>query len=143
MNAPASNLYSRDILRLAMALPHEDRLIAPDGSATCRAPLCGSEMTAEVALGINGTIAALAIRAHACALGQASAAMVRERATGLDRGSLIEVRDALQSLLTGDEPRALPWDELRHFSAARDHKARHGAILLPYEALLKALDDAL
>ena len=138
MNAPANTLYSRDILRLATALPHDDRLASPDGAASCRAPICGSEVTADVAL-TNGRIAAVAFRAHACALGQASAALLREHAVGLDSNALLTARAALMAYLGGDDAAALPWDALRHFAPAQNHTARHGAILLPYDALLGAI----
>jgi NifU-like protein involved in Fe-S cluster formation len=141
MSAPAATLYTREILRLATALPHDDRLAAPQGSASCRAPICGSEVTAEVVCGADGAIKELAFRARACALGQASAALLREQAVGLDASAIAAARDALARYLDG-EAIALPWDALGHFDAARSHSARHGAILLPYNALLAALEDA-
>ncbi len=140
MNAPANTLYSREILRLATALPHNDHLELPDGAASRRAPICGSEVTAEVALA-NGRIIAVAFRAHACALGQASAALLRDHALGLDSSALMTARAALEAFLGGANAAALPWDALRHFAPAQNHSARHGAILLPYDALLAAIED--
>ena len=78
----SSTLYNRDILRLAASLIPNDRLEAADGIAEIRSPLCGSRIQAEIALGPDGTIAALALRASACALGQASSAILRGNAIG-------------------------------------------------------------
>jgi NifU-like protein involved in Fe-S cluster formation len=142
MNTTSSTLYTREILRLATALPYDDKLASPDGTATCRAPLCGSEVTAQVMRDANGTIAAIAFRARACALGQASAALLREHGEGLSLAELGEVRQALAEYLGGGDGAALPWTALEAFEAAKAHNARHGAILLPYDALIAAIQDA-
>jgi NifU-like protein involved in Fe-S cluster formation len=134
----SSTLYTREILRLATALPHDDRLDNPIGSATCRSPVCGSEVTAEVLLD-DGHIRTVAFRARACALGQASAALLREQAPGLNMADIAKARAALAAFLEGGDAAVLPWEALTHFAAARDHPARHGAILLPYDALLAAM----
>ncbi len=137
----AATLYNTSILRLATGLPHDDRLAEPDGSATHRAPICGSEMSAEVMVK-DGVITAAAFRARACALGQASAALLRDHAVGLGSADIIAARAILNEYLSGGDGVALPWEELAHFAAARSHPARHGAILLPYEALIAAIEDA-
>jgi NifU-like protein involved in Fe-S cluster formation len=138
--APAHSLYSRDILRLATVLPHNDSLASPQGTATRRAPVCGSEMAADVLLDDAGLIAALAIRARACALGQASAAIVKEKAVGCDAATLKAVRDGLAHMLNGEQDTVL-WPELDVFAYARDYPARHGAILLPFDALIAAMEE--
>ena len=142
MNAPiAHKLYSLDVLRLATSLPHNDTLDTPHASATCRAPLCGSEMTVDVALDENTHITGLAIRAKACALGQASAAVLRTKALGQDVAQIRAVSDSLKTALqngSGD----LAWPELELFRYASDFPARHGAIMLPFDALIAALEKA-
>jgi NifU-like protein involved in Fe-S cluster formation len=143
MTAPAASLYSREILRLAMALPHDDRLSDPLArSATRRAPVCGSEVTADVTLTADGRIAAIAFRARACALGQASSALLREHGVGLDMAEVAAARDVLKRFLDGDDVADLPWTALDAFRAAQQHSARHGAILLPYDALIAAMQGA-
>jgi NifU-like protein involved in Fe-S cluster formation len=134
-------LYSRDILRLATELPHDDAIENPHGRACVRAPLCGSEIAADVTLDVQAKVVSVAFRAHACALGQASAAILRSYAPGLDMTSIVATRAALQRFLFGDETPLL-WAALHHFHGARAHAARHGAILLPYDALLAAIADA-
>jgi NifU-like protein involved in Fe-S cluster formation len=139
-SALAHRLYSRDILRLATALPHNDILESPKGSATCRAPLCGSEMTVDVAMDGNA-VAFMAIRAKACALGQASAAVLRSKAIGQNVAQIGKVSDGLKAALqngSGD----LAWPELEPFRYASDFPARHGAIMLPFDTLIAALEKA-
>lgn len=142
MNAPITHkLYSLEILRLATSLPHNDTLETPQGTATCRAAVCGSEMTVDVALDDTNHISGLAIRAKACALGQASAAVLRTNALGLYAAQIHTVCDSLKAVLqngSGD----LAWPELEPFRYANDFPARHGAIVLPFDTLIAALEDA-
>jgi NifU-like protein involved in Fe-S cluster formation len=142
MTVSSASLYSQEILRLATALPHDDRLSAITASAKHRAPLCGSEVTAEVLLRPDRRIDAIAFRARACALGQASSALLREHGIGLDLKEIVAVRDALERFLGGHDALALPWAALEAFRPAQAHSARHGAILLPYDALIAAMQDA-
>lgn len=139
ISSNTQQLYSLEILRLATSLPHNDTLDATQGSATCRSPICGSEMTADVAIDGARHIAAVAIRANACALGQASAAVLRNKAVGQNAAQIRTVCDSLKAALqngSGD----LVWPELEPFRYASDFPARHGAILLPFDTLIAALD---
>ena len=142
MNAPITHkLYSLEVLRLATSLPHNDTLETPQGSATCRALVCGSEMTVDVALGDTNHIIGLAIRAKACALGQASAAVLRTKALGHDAAHIRTVSDNLKIALQQGSG-GLAWPELEPFRYASDFPARHGAILLPFDTLIAALEKA-
>jgi NifU-like protein involved in Fe-S cluster formation len=140
MNASSNqSLYSREVLRLAMALPHNDTLASPHGSSTCRSPVCGSEMSVDVALA-DGIISNIAIRARACALGQATAAILREKAVGLTVNAIALAKASVEAALKdGGE---MGWPELEPLAYARDYPARHGAILLPFETLLAAIQKA-
>jgi NifU-like protein involved in Fe-S cluster formation len=136
MNAAAAHsLYSRDILKLAMALPHNDTLDVPFTAATCRAPLCGSEMTVDVAME-GDVVAAIAIRAKACALGQASAAVLRTVVIGQPTDAILQMHEHVKLALKGQSPMPPAFDT---FAYAQDYPARHGAILLPFETLLAAI----
>jgi NifU-like protein involved in Fe-S cluster formation len=135
----AQSLYSRDVLQLATSLPYDDQIDQPDGRATCRSPVCGSEICVDVAID-NGRIAALAIRARACALGQASAAMLRATAIGQTAGDIENAMVQLQAALNGEGN--MPWPELELFAYARNYPARHSAILLPFVTLIAAMKEA-
>ena len=132
----AEGLYSRDILRLAASLVQNDRLEHADARADVRAPLCGSHMTVEASF--NGDmVSSIAISATACALGQASAGMVRKNAPGADVHNLISIREGLAAALAGDAEMPTDWPELGFFEPAQEHRSRHGAILLPFDALIE------
>jgi NifU-like protein involved in Fe-S cluster formation len=131
-------LYTRDILRLAAAIPHLGRLAAPMASAEKRSPVCGSRVAVDVDLDGEGRVAALGQEVKACALGQASAALMGAHAIGRTAAELAEGRDALAAFLAGarDDPGA--WPGLDVLAPARRYPARHAAILLPFEAAAEA-----
>lgn len=136
----SSTLYNRDILRLAASLIPDDRLERADGVAEARAPLCGSRIQAEIALTSDGTISALALRASACALGQASAAILHGNAVGVDMATIALIRSQISKMLTANAQPPLIWPDLALLSPAKDYPSRHAAILLPYDALLAAAE---
>jgi NifU-like protein involved in Fe-S cluster formation len=138
-----SALYSRDILRLAASIPHLGRLDAPQGSAERTSKVCGSRVAVDVVLDEEGRIAALGQEVKACALGQASAALMGSQAVGRCREELVEARDALAAYLRGESDEPPGWPGLAVFGAARAFPARHASILLPFDAAAAAAEAAL
>ena len=135
MTAP---LYTRDILRLAASIPHIGRLAEAEASVEQNSPVCGSRVTVDVVLDAAGRVAALGQEVKACAFGQASAALLGAHAPGRTPAELAEARDALAAWLggTNDDPGA--WPGLHILAPARRLTARHGAILLPFQAVAEA-----
>ena len=135
-------LYSRRILALASDIPHLGRLPAPTGSASRRSPLCGSTVTAQVVVE-DGRVAEFAQEVRACALGQASAALLGQVAIGRTGPELSVARNALAAMLTdgGPVPPA-PFDGLEVLTPARAFPNRHASILLAWDAVLGAIEDA-
>lgn len=136
-----SALYNRDILRLASSLISGDRLDRPHGTAEVRSPICGSRIQADVKFAGNGKVAALALRANACALGQATAAIVRANGVGLEIAAIGEIRAGVEQALKGTAPMPATWSELDLLVPAKDYPSRHAAILLPFDAVLAAADQ--
>lgn len=133
-----SSLYNRDILRLATALVSNNRLDDPQGTAEVRSPLCGSRIQADVTTDAAGRISQLALRANACALGQASAAILQDNAVGVDISEIAHLRESVANALKRDGEMPTLWPELTLLAAASDYPSRHAAILLPYDAILAA-----
>ena len=131
-------LYTRDILRLAASIPHLGRLPEPDASVAKRAPVCGSHVIVDLVLDNTGRVAALGQEVKACAFGQASAALMGQHVIGRTPDELAEARDTLAAWLagTGEDPGA--WPGLDVLVPARRLSARHGAILLPFQAAAEA-----
>jgi NifU-like protein involved in Fe-S cluster formation len=138
MNAP---LYTTEILRLAASLAEPRDLQREDGRAEVRSPTCGSRIGIAVRLDREGRVEAVTQTVHACAFGQASAALMERGAPGRGRGDVEAALARLTGWLGGAEQEP-GWPDLTALAAARSRKARHGAILLPFRALLAAMEDA-
>ncbi|PSL17385.1 iron-sulfur cluster assembly scaffold protein [Shimia abyssi] len=135
-------LYSGQILQLAAAIPHTDRLQDPDATVKKRSPLCGSTVTVDVKVE-NGRITAFGQDVKACALGQAAASVVGTGAIGRTRAEIETARDALKAMLKQDGPTPpAPFDGLEVLRPARDYKNRHASILLAFDATAEALEQA-
>jgi NifU-like protein involved in Fe-S cluster formation len=131
-------LYTRDILRLAASIPHQCRLAAPQASVEKRSPVCGSRVVVDLVTDVEGRVAQLGQEVRACALGQASAALMGGHAVGRTADELAAARDALAAYLAGTRADPGDWPGLTVFAAARPYRARHAAILLPFAAAAEA-----
>ncbi|WP_309664485.1 iron-sulfur cluster assembly scaffold protein [Tabrizicola sp.] len=135
------NLYSGRILQLAADIPHIGRLDTPQGTARRRSPLCGSTVTVDVIVKA-GRVAAFAQDVRACALGQASAAVLGRVVIGRTLAELTEARDAVGAMLKGGPIPPAPFDSYEVLIPARDFKNRHASILLALDAVCEAMVEA-
>ena len=139
MNAP---LYTTDILRLAASLAEPCELEREDRRAELRSPTCGSRVTIAVQLDDSGKVQRVTQQVHACAFGQASAALMEKSAVGRGHDEVTAALLALSAWLAGEREDAGDWPGLVALEPARPRRSRHGAILLPFRALLAALETA-
>lgn len=133
-----STLYSRDILRLAAAIPNHARLDRPLASVEKRSPVCGSRVIVDIVTDRDGRVAVLGQEVRACALGQASAALMAAHAIGSTPAELAAAHGSLAAWLAGTREDPGPWPGLSVFAEARRYPARHAAILLAFEAAAEA-----
>lgn len=136
MTAP---LYTTEILRLASSLPEPRRLAQVDSVAEERSPTCGSRVRLELQLDDQRCVAALSQEVHACAFGQASAALLAAGASGRGYDEVAKAWVQLNAWLAGEQVDDL-WPGFEALEPARSRRARHGAILLPFRALLSAME---
>lgn len=134
-------LYSGRILELAADIPHLGRLEAPQGTSKRRSPLCGSTVSVDVSLR-DGRVADFAQEVRACALGQASAALLGKIAIGLTRAEVEAGCAAIRIMLAGGAVPAPPFEGYEVLIPARDYRNRHASILLAPEALAEAMAAA-
>ena len=131
-------LYSPEILAAAVGLaafPFDDALPL-HGEARSRS--CGSSLRIGLALDRHGRVVRIGCRAQACAVGQAAAQIFASAAFGRSADELASARTELALWLTGEAP-AIDWPGIALLEPARDYPARHGAILLAWDAALAAL----
>ena len=135
-------LYSGRILALAADIPHLGRLPHPTATSKRRSPLCGSTVTVDVVTQ-GGRIVEFGQEVKACALGQASAAILGGAVIGRSRDEIEAARDALRAMLKSDGPvPPAPFDGLEVLLPAREFRNRHASILLAFEATADALAQA-
>lgn len=141
-DADLMQLYSRRILALTTSIPHLGRLDTPSGSASKRSPQCGSSVKVDVTMQDN-RIGAFAQEVRACALGQASAAVLGASVIGRSRAEIQAARAELTAMLKdGGDPPPSPFEALEALLPARDFPNRHASILLAWDATLAAIDAA-
>lgn len=100
--------------------------------------LCGSRLTLDAVIEA-GRIQSIGYRVRACSLGQATTAIIAERAPGMSAAELQAVQSQLELILQGQVPGEdeLIWPELAIFQHAAAMPARHGSALMPFRGLQK------
>ena len=131
-------LYTPEVLALATGLWRWPLDPAMPFQGRARSASCGSTLSISLNLDPHSRIAEFGMAAQACAIGQASAAIFGEAATGRSRAELTTALARIESWLQGSGE--LPdWPGLERLSAVAAYPARHGALLLPWKAALDAL----
>ncbi|MBV8651803.1 MAG: iron-sulfur cluster assembly scaffold protein [Alphaproteobacteria bacterium] len=133
-------LYQKAIIDLARAAVGHGKLAAPDASVTIDNPLCGDRVSIDLSLR-DGKVVELAHRVRGCALCEASASAIASHAIGADERHLAAAKDSAAAIIAGSAEDGA-WPELAVFRPVREHKSRHRCVMLPFEALLKALAEA-
>ena len=133
-------LYTPEVLELAAGLAAFPQDQALPLAGTARSAACGSNLALRLALGADGTIGAIGISAHACAIGQAAATLFARAALGRSPAQIAEAEAAVARWLAGEAPLA-DWPGLAAIAPAAAWPARHGAILLGWRAALAALSS--
>ncbi len=133
-------LYQKSIMDLARDTTTAGNLDEADATATVHNPLCGDRVT--IALRIqDGTVAAVRHRVKGCALCQAAAATVGRHAPGATVENLRDVSAATEAMLKhGSAPNSV-WPDIEAFQPVAAHRSRHECVMLPFRALLKAVDS--
>lgn len=137
------DLYSSKLLTLSASIPHLGTLADPQGASIRHARLCGSVVGVDIAVDDEGRVARFAQDVKACALGQASAAVLGAGVLGGRLDDLVTARDGLRALLAGKDVVFDPrFADLSVFVGVRDYKARHASVMLAFEAAVEAVEKA-
>lgn len=136
----AERLYTPELLALTLRLaeyPWSDALPLTGGA---RSKSCGSRLEIGLALDEAGAIERLGLKVHACAVGQATAAIFAAAAPGRGAGEIGNARAAMLAWLSDGGPPP-DWPGIEAIAPARSYPARHGAMMLPWDAALAALSS--
>ncbi|HEM45675.1 MAG TPA: iron-sulfur cluster assembly scaffold protein [Alphaproteobacteria bacterium] len=135
-------LYQDAILARAREATGAGTLDDADAIVTVHNPLCGDRITLALRKS-DGTVAEVRHEVRGCVLCQAAASIIAARAPGRGRRDLVAIEAAVRGMLA--DGGALPpeaWTDLSIFAPVAAHKSRHECVLLPFEALHRALDAA-
>ena len=134
-------LYGTALLRLASEAVGAGRLTDFDAEGSAYNPACGDRISVTVCSDADTHITALAHEAHACVLTQASASILGAHAIGEDEARLRLLRDEVVAMLREQGTVGPPFSDYAALKPAAMYRNRHTCVLLPIDAVLKALEQ--
>lgn len=136
--APARTLYTPEMLGLATRLAEFRWADDLPLRGEARSRSCGSRIELALATDRHGAVTVLGLRPHACAVGQAAAALFALGTAGRSRPEIADARARIAAWLSGDAGQP-DWPGIAALEPARHYPGRHAAILLAWDAALAAL----
>jgi NifU-like protein involved in Fe-S cluster formation len=131
-------LYSAALLSLATELaayPYSDTSAF---KASERSRTCGSTIDVSIEIDSKNHVTTIGLRVAACAVGQASAALLARSVEGKSCAAVNDAHLNIANWLVGKGE--LPdWPGITALAPARDYAGRHEALLLPWKAASSAL----
>ena len=131
-------LYTPALLSLATELaayPYSD---ASMFKASERSRTCGSTIDIGMDIDSDALVSKIGLRVAACAVGQASAAILARSVSGKSPPAIADTHLKIANWLAGNGE--LPdWPGITALTPARDYVGRHEALLLPWKAASSAL----
>ena len=139
--ADLDEIYNTKLLELAAHIPCSERLNAPDATATAHSKLCGSTITIDLKMS-GDRVSGFGQTVKACLLGQATAAIVGSHIIGATAAELRDTAAAMRAMLKENgEPPPGRFADLALLQPARHYKARHGSVMLVFDALETAMSE--
>jgi nitrogen fixation NifU-like protein len=137
----SSELYHAELVARAREAFGEGRLASAAASVTVDNPLCGDRVTLDLDTR-DGTVKAIGHEVKGCLLCAASAATIAAFGQNRSPSELREMAVAAKALMKDGTPVPERFAGLRVFTPVHSAKSRRDCVLLPFEALSKALDAA-
>lgn len=112
-----------------------------DVSVSLDNPLCGDRVRMDVSLE-GSRLARIGHEVRGCLLCEAAASVIGARAPGERIADLRQLAGEMRRFLN-DASLDVPgrWPALIMFAPVAHHKSRHQCVMLPFDALVKALDE--
>ena len=145
-DATLNDLYGEMIIDHHRNPRHNGTIPDPDLEAEEDNPFCGDRVTVDLSIE-DGRVTELGHHVRGCLLCEAAASVIGCNAVGETPEALRAARAAAEHLLRGDDGAANggdgeSWPAIADFTPVRNFKSRHECVLLPFEALAQALDEA-
>ncbi len=135
------DIYNNKILEFAGNITRAGALANADATSEKLSKLCGSKV--RVYLKLDGDVVSdFSHEVRACALGQASSAIMALNVIGATAAELRQARaDMLAMLKDGGEGPSDRFEDMRYLKPVKDYKARHASTMLTFDAVVDALDQ--
>lgn len=128
---------------------HRRPLEHPDATAEGVNPLCGDEVTVELAFD-GDRVSDVAVTGQGCSISQSSASMMSEAITGKTRAEIAEVAEKFHQMMTSEDEEAAGVDpdrpgavlgDLEALQGVRKYPVRIKCASLPWSTLDQALES--
>lgn len=137
----SEDLYQKALLRLAADAHGAGRLEGPCCTGREANAMCGDSITFDARIDDARRIIAVATELKGCVLVQASASLLASHAAEETEAGIAALRASVQSMLNGGAAPDGVWAAYEVFKPASAYRSRHSCVLLPIDALAKALKD--
>lgn len=134
--------YNQELMALSALAEMPRRLERPDAKARAFSPICGSEVEIDLQIK-DGKITGFGFEVEACALTRAVLGVMQQAIIGKTGAEVAAAGESLAQML--ERGAKIPygdWERLKVLAPVKDYKARHNAILLPFEAVEKAFKSS-
>jgi NifU-like protein involved in Fe-S cluster formation len=139
--ADLDEIYNSKLLELAADIPCSERLAAPDATATAHSKLCGSTVTIDLKME-GDRVTGYGQTVKACLLGQAAASIVGRHVIGATAEEFHAAAAAMRRMLKENGPPPTGrFADLSALEPVRHYKARHGSVLLTFDAIETAMAE--
>jgi NifU-like protein involved in Fe-S cluster formation len=131
-------VYNQELITLSAQAAVAKRLENPDATAHVVSPICGSEVTVDLALE-GDIVTGFGFEVEACALTKSVVAVMQQAIIGKTIDDVKRAGGEMAAMLEGQP--VVPsgdWAKLILLAPVKDYTARHNSILLPFEAVEKA-----
>lgn len=135
------DIYNNKILEFAGNITRAGVIADADATSEKHSKLCGSKVRVHLKLD-GGVVTDFSHEVRACALGQASSAIMALHVVGATAGELRQARlDMLAMLKDGGEGPSGRFEDMRYLKPVKDYKARHASTMLTFDAVVDAIDQ--
>ncbi|MBO0141929.1 iron-sulfur cluster assembly scaffold protein [Agrobacterium sp. Ap1] len=135
------DIYNNKILEFAGNITRAGVIADADATSEKHSKLCGSKVRVHLKLD-GGVVTDFSHEVRACALGQASSAIMALHVVGATAGELRQARlDMLAMLKDGGEGPVGRFEDMRYLKPVKDYKARHASTMLTFDAVVDAIDQ--
>ncbi|MGA1830845.1 iron-sulfur cluster assembly scaffold protein [Rhizobium wenxiniae] len=135
------DIYNNKILEFAGNITRAGVMANADATSEKLSKLCGSKV--RVYLKLDGDVVSdFSHEVRACALGQASSAIMALHVIGATAAELRQARaDMLAMLKDGGEGPSGRFEDMRYLKPVKDYRARHASTMLTFDAVVDSLDQ--